>query len=59
MQDLNLYAIRKLDNFYLEISHLGKCLVVEQSGRVENWRSGLGLAYPHFHEDVSVSSLFV
>ncbi len=26
-----------------------------QRGRVGNWRSGLGLAYPHFHEDVSVS----
>ena len=26
-----------------------------QIRRVENWRSGLGLAYPHFHEDVSVS----
>ena len=28
-------------------------------GRVENWRSSLGLAYPHFHEDVSVSVPFV
>ena len=28
-------------------------------GRVGNWCSGLGLAYPYFHEDVSVSSLFV
>ena len=28
-------------------------------GRVGNWRSGLGLAYPHFHEDVSVSVPFV
>ena len=26
---------------------------------VGNWRSGLGLAYPHFHEDVSVSVPFV
>src|SRR3989304_7039750 len=25
-------------------------------GRAGNWRSGLGLAYPHFHEDVSVSA---
>src|SRR3989304_8591683 len=28
-------------------------------GRAGNWRSGLGLAYPHFHEDVSVSVSFV
>jgi len=28
-------------------------------GRVGNWRSSLGLAYPHFHEDVSVSVPFV
>lgn len=34
MQDLNLYAIRKLDNFYLEISHLGEYLVVGKSGKV-------------------------
>jgi len=30
-----------------------------QLGRVGNWCSGLGLAYPHFHEDVSVSVSFV
>ena len=28
-------------------------------GRAGNWRSSLGLAYPHFHEDVSVSVPFV
>ncbi len=28
-------------------------------GRGGNWRSGLGLAYPYFHEDVSVSVPFV
>ncbi len=31
----------------------------KSKGRVGNWRSGLGLAYPHFHEDVSVSVPFV
>src|SRR3990172_10275306 len=30
----------------------------KRKGRVGNWRSGLGLAYPHFHEDVSVSVSF-
>ena len=29
------------------------------TGRVGNWRSGLGLAYPHLHEDISVSVPFV
>ena len=28
-------------------------------GSVGNWRSGLGLAYPYFHEDVSASVTFV
>jgi len=28
-------------------------------GRGGNWRSGLGMAYPHFHENVSVSVPFV
>ena len=31
----------------------------KKKGRVENWRSGLGLAYPHFQEDVFVSVPFV
>lgn len=26
-----------------------------QRGRAGNWYSGLGLAYPHLHEDISVS----
>ena len=32
---------------------------IDSIGRLGNWRSGLGLAYPHFHEDVSVSVPFV
>ena len=47
-----------------EIAYGEECLKTwqieaEASGRVGNWRSGLGLAYPHFHEDVSVSVPFV
>ena len=29
----------------------------EGLGKAGNWRSGLGLIYPHFHEDVSFLSL--
>lgn len=32
---------------------------IDSIGRVGNWRNGLGLAYPHFDEGVSVPVPFV